>query len=197
MEEYKYGEIEMINVEDLVEDCKCLSGESGSPHAIRQVIQRAVDDPSGLIAGLGEPQKAGIKRLYVSDALTILNIAWGPHLRFPPHNHNMWAVIGIYGGREDNTFYRAVEGGLIGCGQKELEVGDTVLLGPSAIHEVVNPLDKLTAAIHIYGGDFFAKERSEWDPETHVELPFDLEANLARFEESNCKWEEMHFTSPS
>ena len=25
---------------------------------------------------------------------------------------------------------------------------------------------RLTGAIHIYGGDFFAAERSEWDPET-------------------------------
>ena len=27
-----------------------------------------------------------------------------------PHNHEMWAVIGIYTGREDNMFWRRVEG---------------------------------------------------------------------------------------
>ena len=36
-------------------------------------------------------------------------------------------------------------------------------LGSDIIHSVINPIDQLTGAIHIYGGDFFATERSEWD----------------------------------
>jgi hypothetical protein len=31
---------------------------------------------------------------------------------------------------------------------------------------VTNPIPRLTGAIHVYAGDFFAAERSEWDPET-------------------------------
>ena len=27
-----------------------------------------------------------------------------------PHNHLMWAVIGVYSGREDNIFWRRVPG---------------------------------------------------------------------------------------
>ena len=44
---------------------------------------------------------------------------------------------------------------------------------------------RMTAAIHVYGGDFFARPRSEWDSETSEEKPYDLERNMARFEESN------------
>lgn len=31
-----------------------------------------------------------------------------------PHNHRMWAVIGIYTGREDNIFWRRVTGNVDG-----------------------------------------------------------------------------------
>ena len=29
--------------------------------------------------------------------------------------------------------------------------------------------------MHVYGGDFVTKERSEWDPETMVERPYDVD----------------------
>ena len=44
-------------------------------------------------------------------------------------------------------------------------------LGQDIIHSVTNPIPRLTGAIHVYGGDFFAIERSEWDPETLAEGP--------------------------
>jgi hypothetical protein len=36
---------------------------------------------------------------------------------------------------------------------------------------VSNPLKRLTDAIHVYGGDFFATPRSEWDPDTLEDTP--------------------------
>jgi hypothetical protein len=50
---------------------------------------------------------------------------------------------------------------------------------------VLNPINRLTGAIHVYGGDFFALARSEWDSKRLVEQPFDVEKTLALFEESN------------
>ena len=47
------------------------------------------------------------------------------------------------------------------------------------------PIPRLTGAIHVYGGDFFAAERSEWDPETLREHPYDVEKTLRLFEEAN------------
>ncbi len=47
--------------------------------------------------------------------------------------------------------------------------------GRDIIHAVTNPLSRLTGAIDVYGGDFFAASRSEWDPETLFEPPFDME----------------------
>ena len=58
-------------------------------------------------------------------------------------------------------------------------------LGRDIIHSVTNPISRLTGAIHVYGGDFFAAERSEWDPESLREHPYDVKKALRLFEEAN------------
>jgi len=45
-----------------------------------------------------------------------------------------------------------------------------------------------TAAIHVYGGDFFAAHRSEWDPETLHEQRSDGERARQLFEEANRQY---------
>ncbi len=183
----------MFEVERFIEDCLRVQSEFDTPHAIREVVQRAVEDPNGIIKALGEPQWAGVEKVYVSDNLTVLNLAWGPNLHLPPHNHNMWAVIGIYGGCEDNIFYRRDDDGITVHeeGHARLSAGETIPLGPQAIHAVTNPLEKLTAAIHVYGGNFFTEERSEWDEENFSEHPYDVDLTLERFEESNARLREL------
>jgi len=88
-------------------------------------------------------------------------------------------------GREHNTFYRRAKQGLEQHGTKELNAKDTTPLGAAVIHSVTNPLDQITAAIHVYGGDFFATPRSEWDPESFEERPYDIEDTIRAFEEAN------------
>src|SRR2546430_11367213 len=41
-------------------------------------------------------------------------------------------------------------------------------------------------AIHVYGGDFFGAERSEWDPETLEEGRYDAAKTMRLFEEANA-----------
>jgi predicted metal-dependent enzyme (double-stranded beta helix superfamily) len=106
-------------------------------------------------------------------------------MKFHPHDHRIWAVIGIYGGCEQNTFYRRNRDGLTKHGTKELNTGDAIPLGSTIIHAVANPLDRITGAIHVYGGDFFATPRSEWDPESFAEHPYDVEHTMRIFEAAN------------
>jgi predicted metal-dependent enzyme (double-stranded beta helix superfamily) len=97
----------------------------------------------------------------------------------------MWAVIGLYGGREDNTFYRRDARGLAVAGGKRLERSETALLDEAIIHSVVNPLQGFTGAIHVYGGDFFGTPRSEWAPDTLEERPFDVERARRAYAQAN------------
>jgi predicted metal-dependent enzyme (double-stranded beta helix superfamily) len=108
----------------------------------------------------------------------------------PPHDHRMWAAIGVYGGEEQNVFYRRdADAGLTQSGGKQLEARDVVLLGDATIHSVANPRShEFTGAIHIYNGDFFTQPRSQWDPETLVESPHDMANTNALFEAANAAW---------
>jgi predicted metal-dependent enzyme (double-stranded beta helix superfamily) len=103
----------------------------------------------------------------------------------------MWAVIGVYTGAEDNMFWRRIgEPGsskVEAAGARSLRVGDAEPLGRDIVHSVTNPIPRLTGAIHVYGGDFFAVERSEWDPEALTERPYDIEKNMRLFTEANAQ----------
>jgi predicted metal-dependent enzyme (double-stranded beta helix superfamily) len=177
----------MFDKEGFVEACRAAVKSSDAHAAIRELVERAVSEPGEIVRVLGEPKRAGVNRIYVADDLTILNLCWGPGMVFKPHDHRMWAVIGIYAGREENFFYRRTEQGLVKRGMKELNVNDTAPLGAAVIHSVTNPLDQVTAAIHVYGGNFFNTPRSEWDPETLEEHPYDMAGTLRLFEESNAR----------
>ena len=69
-------------------------------------------------------------------------------------------------------------------GAASLSEKDVFDLPDDAIHSVVNPIARLTGAIHVYGGDFFAATRSEWDSETLDERPWDVERARRVFREA-------------
>jgi hypothetical protein len=62
-----------------------------------------ISDPAGLEAALGPVEVGGITTLHNADDLTVLQVAWTPGISLNPHEHRMWAALGMYGGREDNT----------------------------------------------------------------------------------------------
>ena len=179
----------MFDLDQFIEDCKRAVRDDPTHKAAHEVVARAVSDPASVIKGLGDPTRAGAQALYHAPDLTILNLAWGPNMMVYPHNHEMWAVIGMYGGREDNMFWRRIDDGGQGrieaAGAKSLSTGDCTPLGKDIIHSVTNPVRKLSGAIHVYGGDFFAVHRSEWDPENLSEQTYDSAKSMALFEESN------------
>ncbi len=179
----------MFDLDRFIDDCRRARAEGESHKAVREIVAQACSAPEEMLPALGVPERGGIQKLYHAPDLTVINVVWGPRMTLRPHNHEMWAVIGIYGGREDNVFWRRLEGDREGCieaaGAKALSTGDAVPLGRDIIHSVTNPISKLTGAIHVYGGDFFDVTRSEWDPESLREVPYDMEETLRLFEDSN------------
>ena len=179
----------MFELDRFIADCRDAVASDPSHKTMRETVARAVSDPGAVLRGLGEPKRAAVEALYRGDDLTILNVIWGARMTVMPHNHRMWAVIGIYTGREDNIFWRRIPdaGGRIeAAGAKALSERDAEPLGRDIIHSVTNPIPRLTGAIHVYGGDFFAIERSEWDPESLREGRYDLAKNMRLFEDANA-----------
>ena len=141
--------------------------EQDSHIAVKELVARAVSDPASVLKGFGEPTKAGVNKLFVSDKLTVLNLIWGPMMTLKPHDHKIWAVIGIYTGREDNIFWRKTKDDPVGhieaANAKVIGAGDCAPLGKDVVHSVTNPIPRLT------------------------EQPFNMQGNIQLLEESNTR----------
>ena len=181
----------MFDLDQFVADCRAAVAEDASHKLVREVVERAVAEPQSVLKAIGEPHLGSVEAIYRGEDVTILNVVWPPLFTIMPHEHRMWAVIGVYTGAEDNMFWRRVgEPGsskVEAAGGRALRVGDAEPLGRDIVHSVTNPIGKLTGAIHVYGGDFFAVKRSEWDPETLVERAYDIDKNMRLFAEANAR----------
>ena len=178
-----------FDAERFIDDCKRASHETTDPQtSVQEVLTRAVAAPAVVLDGLGAPQQGGIQTLHRCADLTILNIVWSPLMQLMPHEHGMWCLIGIYAGREDNIFWQRREAGLEAQQATAIVPGCVMALAQDVIHSVTNPTEKLTGAIHIYGGDFFATPRAEWDPETLAERAWDIDRTVRVFEQSNDRF---------
>src|SRR5262247_3441416 len=135
----------MFDPDRFIAECRSASAASGSS-GVLEVVSAAVASPAEILHALGEPRRAGVNVLHQSPELTIFNLIWGPQMCQLPHDHRMWAVIGIYTGREDNIFWRRPAGDPAGRieagGAKALSERQAVPLGQDIIHSVINPISR-------------------------------------------------------
>src|SRR4051812_13763294 len=128
----------MFDLDRFCEDCRAALGADPTHKSMREVVERAVSDPAAVLAALGEPSRSVVQKLYHAPDLTILNVVWAPYMTIRPHNHLMWAVIGVYTGRENNIFWRRIPetpgGGIEAAGAKSLGERDVEPLGHDIIH---------------------------------------------------------------
>jgi predicted metal-dependent enzyme (double-stranded beta helix superfamily) len=140
-------------------------------------MRAAVADPEAVSKAV-PPLAPGVgvldAPLFRSRELTVLNVALRPGDLSIPHDHRIWAVIGIYEGREANTFYRRAGDGLEEANRRTVEAGEAMLLGADVVHAIENPLDRPTCGLHVYGGDLLGAARSMWSPQTGEEHPYEL-----------------------
>jgi predicted metal-dependent enzyme (double-stranded beta helix superfamily) len=176
-----------MDLDRFVADCLAASKEADPQAAVKEVLATAVATPRAVLAAVGEPEQAGIRTLHRSKGLTIFSATWTPQLNLVPHNHLMWALIGIYTGREDNIIWRRTPGRIEAFQARALFERDVAALPADVIHSVTNPLVRFTGGIHIYGGDFFDTTRSQWDPETLHEEPSDGARIREMFERENAR----------
>src|SRR5215510_14253675 len=74
----------MFNTERFIQDCRNALAEDNAHGAVKEIVTRAVAEPSRVLQELGEPGLAGVKTIYRSGNLTILNVLWGPCMYWLP-----------------------------------------------------------------------------------------------------------------
>lgn len=169
----------------LLSDLTDAATESTPLLAVRDVLTRVVSSPAWLQDALPAGPRAELVPLLVSPTISVFKAVWAEGMSVPPHDHLLWGAIGVYAGREDNEYFRRVEPGssaLESVSGRSLAVGDVSLMGDDLIHAVSAPV--WTGALHVYGGDFLAKQRSMWVD--GVEEPSDGTRTQAIFEAANA-----------
>ncbi len=168
-----------FELESFIEDCRAARAKSDPLQATHELMRHALEDTQAIKRALkGRP--ADERQLYCTEDLTILNVTLPAGLKTAPHDHTMWAVIGIYEGQEDNVLYRETESGLTQSRHIALKAGDVLSISPTDIHAIANPLATTTRGLHVYGGNLPSAERSLWNPKSHQREPSTPEA-MARY----------------
>lgn len=117
--------------------------------------------------------------LHASPNLTIYHITLSPGLQYPPHNHLMDALIGIYKGGETNFVYPVAAGKLEAAERRDFTAPALVHLPPHTVHSVANTGGARSGALHVYLGDLPRTDRQLWSLPGNQAEAFDNDRYLA------------------
>jgi predicted metal-dependent enzyme (double-stranded beta helix superfamily) len=150
--------------EAFVSECRAAASAVDPVRAVHAVVEAAIGDGASIDAALGTERKRENDTLFSSPTLTVQRILWPGGVGSSPHEHRMWAVIGVYRGEELNHLFERTPDDLKECGERVVGRLDVLALEADVIHSVENPHRELTAGLHVYGGDILGIERSAWGP---------------------------------
>ena len=162
---------EPFDFDTFVAECETALPHDDRVEKIRSAVASAIANPEALTAAL--PDFSGDEELlYASDHMVVVHLRMTPNVHYPPHNHNMPVVVGIYAGAERSHSYERSDKGLSETGRFDNSAGDVVVLEDDAIHSVANIGADYSYALHVYVGDLIHQDRNIWQPQTHAAYPY-------------------------
>jgi len=166
----------MFDLDRFVADCQTAVASPHPAKAALELMRETLKDCAAIAEATAQRAEQGRvleAPVFRSPELTVLDVVLQPGMLSIPHDHRMWAVIGIYEGEEANTFYGRAGDGLEEANRRSVGKGEAMLLGEHVIHAIENPLKGPTRGLHVYGGDLLGQARSMWSPEGR-EAPYDV-----------------------
>jgi predicted metal-dependent enzyme (double-stranded beta helix superfamily) len=170
-----------MDVRELIDACRDAAEGDEPTREVSELVAAFLHQPS-LPRLLGDADRSTYEALYRGPDILVLHGVVPPTpAPVAPHDHRMWAVIGVYQGLEHNDlFVRGEGGGLETVDRFTIGAGQVRTLDSSTIHSVQARGDHYLGAIHVYGGDLFGAPRSRWID--GVEQPMDESALPAFFD---------------
>ena len=151
--------------DEFVNACLAAIGEDDPIGAVREVVERAVSDPASIARTYEvplDPDNEGI--LHRSSDLFITQVVFPRGFCTGLHDHTIPAIIGVWGGYEDNLVYRTDGARVLDGGQRHrVEPGQVLTLGAKDAHDVHAPDGGWSGALHVYLGDLISLERGAWE----------------------------------
>jgi predicted metal-dependent enzyme (double-stranded beta helix superfamily) len=169
-----------MHVQELVDKCRDAATTDDPVAGVMAVLDAFLHQPN-LEQQLGTADRSTYEAVYRGPDLLVLHAVVPPTPRpVDPHDHRMWAVIGVYHGQEDNQlFARNDRAALEPTERFSVMPGEIRPLDATTIHSV-QAVGGYLGAVHVYGGDLFGTPRSTW--QGGVERPNDESALPAFFE---------------
>jgi predicted metal-dependent enzyme (double-stranded beta helix superfamily) len=164
----------MIDQSAFVAACRAALRSDPLLPALGAVVQAAVRDPAQLQELIPAQPVLRVSVWTDEPGLCVAVLISPPGFTFPPHEHLMPSVVGVFSGVEENIYYRRSGRGLVEIGRRRVDAGQAVAHDEDVIHSISNGSHDALGAIHVYAGDFFRKPRSEWSTDLSGEHPYDL-----------------------
>ena len=174
-------------VRGFVADVRAVIARAGSPleavEALEPLFTELLADETWLPAEFQAPAPesgmgGGIGQWLVFRAadrsLSLFSLVVPPGSMTPVHDHLAWGLVGLYGGNQDEEFYRPREGGLDVLRRRPLGRGDFYALLPpqNDIHRVRTTSDVTSVSIHLLANDTGCVARHTFDEQTGEARPF-------------------------
>jgi predicted metal-dependent enzyme (double-stranded beta helix superfamily) len=152
-----------MDVTELIGACREAAGGDTPTGDVAEVGAAFLHQPN-LRGQVGGGDRSTYEALYRGEDILVLHGVVPPTpAPVAPHDHRMWAVIGVYQGQERNElFARADGGGLETVDRFTVAAGEVRTLEPQTIHSVQAGSESYLGTIHVYGGDLFGTPRSTW-----------------------------------
>ena len=152
-----------------------------SPHSLERIrtVLRDITNRFHASGVLVHEEEDDEVLLHASQNLTIYHITLSPGLQYPPHNHLMDALIGIYKGGETNFVYPVAAGKIEDPERRDFTAPALVHLPPHTVHSVANTGSARSGALHVYLGDLTRIHRQLWSLQSHQAESFDNDRYLA------------------
>jgi predicted metal-dependent enzyme (double-stranded beta helix superfamily) len=170
-----------MRIAEMIERCRDAAAAPEPLTGVMEVLDAFLHQ-SDLEQELGTATRSTYEALYRGHDLLVLHGVVPPTPKpVDPHDHRMWAVIGVYHGQEDNQLFARTDHATLEPTERfSVRAGEIRPLGASTIHSVHAAGGRYLGAVHVYGGDLFGTPRSTW--RDGVEQPNDESALPAFFE---------------